>query len=103
MSAEQISNGEQLERRKLLVESLTTNPRDPETQNIMRKWLEQEEMKRGEGFGSEIPVIIEQALVYRDAGLLVEACDTLDDARQGAENMEDKDMLAKIDGIINSL
>lgn len=65
---------------------------DPEAHALLLRWTEQEKRRAGSGLEDQIKVVIRQARLYREAGFVDEALDTLEDAALRAWN-EQLDLL----------
>ena len=76
---------------------------DSDARSLLIDWIKEREAHREEGYGSEVRVLIDRTLVFKDAGLLAEANELLECAYLGAHNLSDGDLCAEIDGLIDSL
>ena len=76
---------------------------DPETRTLLLKWTEQNEAEASKTNTSKdnIECAVKQALLYKEAGYIEEALDTLEDARLAALNEEETDLYQQIVAIMD--
>jgi|GEM_PF-1203546 len=101
------SINDELEKRKKLVEELWNKGiEDEEVKEMLQKWtIEQEEKveRAGATLGARVNFELERAKVYRDAGYLDDALDTLYDTLDMVEQENNRELEEKIRGEIETI